>query len=170
MGHQSIRSDKARFMVLQTLKKSEANIYAWAVRRTQAPKPPTTSTHPRSPQPSKTRNALTPKPLKPFTLHPTPLKPTTDPTLPHPNRRERGMGCTSSAEIAAEIDRIPLPRKALRGGIQKSIYNNRLVNFYNTFPQKWLQERGNGSKNEDEIPPRRAFCGPVKVPLSPPSL
>ena len=26
-------------------------------------------------------------------------------------------------------------------------------------PTKWLQERGDGSKNEDGIPPLRAFCG-----------
>ena len=25
---------------------------------------------------------------------------------------------------------------------------------------KWLQGRGNGSNNEDGMPPRRAFCGP----------
>ena len=31
-------------------------------------------------------------------------------------------------------------------------------------PTKWLQERRNGFKNEDGIPPRRAFCGPSWTP------
>ena len=50
------------------------------------------------------------------------------------------------------------PRKALRGGTSKTI-STRFVNFAQQFATQWLQERGNGSKTGDGIPPRRAFCG-----------
>ena len=50
------------------------------------------------------------------------------------------------------------PRKALRWGISKSMFT-RFVNFCSQFATKCLQERGNGSKTGDGIPPHRAFCG-----------
>ena len=37
-----------------------------------------------------------------------------------------------------------------------------VVNFWQSIPKRWLQERAKGSKNEHGIIPRRAFCG---VPL-----
>ena len=53
---------------------------------------------------------------------------------------------------------VVVPRKALRGGISKSILD-RFVNFWQQFPTKWLQNRPQIPKLSPGIPPRRAFCG-----------
>ena len=50
------------------------------------------------------------------------------------------------------------PRKAVRGGISKSILD-RFVNFWQQFPTKWLQNRPQIPKPSPGIPPHRAFCG-----------
>ena len=50
------------------------------------------------------------------------------------------------------------PRKALRGGISKSILD-RFVNFWQQFSTKWLQNRPQIPKPSPGMPPHRAFCG-----------
>ena len=44
-------------------------------------------------------------------------------------------------------------------GVSQSQFFRDLVNFWRLMPTKWLQERRDGSKNEDGIPPHRALCG-----------
>ena len=57
------------------------------------------------------------------------------------------------------------PRKALRGGISKSILD-RFVNFWQQIPTKWLQNRPQIPKPSPGIPPHRAFCGVPAVSVS----
>ena len=64
----------------------------------------------------------------------------------------------------------PVPPRAARSGpslsTQGPSWGYFKVNFYQVcrlltkLATKWLQERGNGSKTGNGIPPRRAFCGP----------
>jgi hypothetical protein len=44
-------------------------------------------------------------------------------------------------------------------GYFKSRFSRDLVDFWQEVPTKWLQERPNGSKNDYDIPPRRASRG-----------
>ena len=69
-------------------------------------------------------------------------------------RRVQCEGCRACLGLPG----IGHPRKALRGGISK-VNLQQGCQLLTTIPHKWLQERGNGSKNEDGLPPRRAFCG-----------
>ena len=43
--------------------------------------------------------------------------------------------------------------------VSQSQFFRDLVNCWRYMSSKWLQELGDGSKNEDGIPPRRAFSG-----------
>ena len=51
-----------------------------------------------------------------------------------------------------------LHARQLVGVFRKSIFK-RFVNFCKYEPTKWLQERPNGSRNNPEMPPRRALRG-----------
>ena len=62
---------------------------------------------------------------------------------------------TTSKPTRQASDSRSYPRQALRGGYFKGQFSLGLSTFGDISPQK----RGNGSKNEDGIAPRRALCG-----------
>ena len=51
------------------------------------------------------------------------------------------------------------------GVLQKTIYK-RTCQFLTSMPRKWLQERQDGSKNDKEMPPRRAPRGTTRRALT----
>jgi hypothetical protein len=55
------------------------------------------------------------------------------------------------------------PRQALRGGYSKSQFSSHLSTSGDKYPQKWLQDRANGSMNALGMPPRRASCGALAL-------
>ena len=50
-------------------------------------------------------------------------------------------------------------RPRLFVGVRQMSISDRIVNFPRQYPLEWFQERGDGSKNGAEIPPRSAICG-----------
>ena len=69
--------------------------------------------------------------------------------------RVRGSGRLESVANVAHVPHHP----RLFVVVSQSQFFRDLVNIWRQTPTKWLQERGDGSKNEDGIPPHRALCG-----------
>ena len=66
--------------------------------------------------------------------------------------------CGADADcLAIHYHSLCLPHARPFVGVFQESVSISFVNFWRYFPAK----RGNGSKNEDGIPPRRAFCGEV---------